>query len=252
MYRAIAAMVVFAGCGRIDFDPIATQVTDAPEHDEDGDGIVDRLDLCPHVVSDNGDADGDKVGDICDPNPNVARESFVVFATMQAGDVPFDPRPELVQRADAIGFAGDTLGIAIPRAITTTIRFDMGFDINALVGTAQHQVAIGVDNNAQPFYFVELNDNEPIRNFALVRYDGTYTSIAMQPHGGVHPGRGFIRFDAKLGPAGTMSFESVGGWIGELYVANGATPGYVGGTHIRVALNGLDVELRYVAIIATN
>jgi hypothetical protein len=245
------ALLVLVGCGRVDFDPLAT-IYSAGGHDEDEDGLPDSIDRCPHVAGDNADGDGDKVGDACDPNPNEPRERFLVFATMQPGDVPFDPKPGLVQGADEVVFAGDTIGIGFDKMLGT-VRFDMGFDINALVGTGQHQIAAGIENNAMqaPFYFIELNENSggATKTFALVRYDGTYTSVATMMHGGMHPGRGLLRFDAKAGNDAT--FRSTGGWIGEMYVADGATPGYVGGTYVRVAINGLSVAMRYLVLIET-
>jgi hypothetical protein len=49
-------------------------------HDEDGDGIRDACDVCPHI-SDVGqaDGDGDRVGDACDPEPTIGRQQIVVF-----------------------------------------------------------------------------------------------------------------------------------------------------------------------------
>lgn len=39
------------------------------EHDEDGDGILDACDLCPHLAGFDVDPDGDGVGSACDPDP---------------------------------------------------------------------------------------------------------------------------------------------------------------------------------------
>jgi hypothetical protein len=46
---------------------------DGCDTDDDGDGVVDVNDNCSKKVNrDQADRDGDGVGDICDPNPNVA------------------------------------------------------------------------------------------------------------------------------------------------------------------------------------
>ena len=66
--RSAWVVVLLAACGRFDFDPLGG-------HDEDGDGIPDREDPCPHVPGDRSDRDGDGVGDACDPNPDVPRAS---------------------------------------------------------------------------------------------------------------------------------------------------------------------------------
>ena len=80
----VAWLVVFAACGRFGFD--ATVDAPAPAcaiavgHDEDGDGIDDACDGCPHIADpDQIDSDGDGVDDVCDPNPSVPTESIVRF-----------------------------------------------------------------------------------------------------------------------------------------------------------------------------
>lgn len=59
------------------------------ESDEDNDGVVDRLDNCPHVANAN-QADttegggGDGVGDLCDPQPS-ARNQILLFDSFAHG-----------------------------------------------------------------------------------------------------------------------------------------------------------------------
>jgi hypothetical protein len=49
-------------------------------HDEDGDGIDDACDVCPHLADANqADGDGDRVGDACDPEPANPRQQIVMF-----------------------------------------------------------------------------------------------------------------------------------------------------------------------------
>lgn len=45
--------------------------------DEDGDGVVDACDLCPHLFGPDLDNDGDGVGNACDPDP--AMPNRIVF-----------------------------------------------------------------------------------------------------------------------------------------------------------------------------
>jgi len=77
-------LVMVAGaCGRLGFDvspdgPAAACTPGA--HDEDGDGVADACDVCPHLPDpDQRDADGDRVGDACDPEPAIARQRIVLF-----------------------------------------------------------------------------------------------------------------------------------------------------------------------------
>lgn len=61
-------------------------VPDAPvdclptEHDEDGDLKPDRCDSCPQIADVGGDADGDGVGDLCDPEPEAKNRRIAFFA----------------------------------------------------------------------------------------------------------------------------------------------------------------------------
>jgi len=79
----LVGLLAPVACGRIDFTP-----GDAPNgrdcvpvgHDEDGDGIDDACDGCPHIFDpDQIDSDGDGVDDVCDPNPTVPTESIALF-----------------------------------------------------------------------------------------------------------------------------------------------------------------------------
>jgi hypothetical protein len=74
---------ILGACGRLDFAPIADG------HDEDGDGVADAIDVCPHRAGSQLDTDGDGIGDDCDPEPTLARQHVLLFATMQPGDQPF-------------------------------------------------------------------------------------------------------------------------------------------------------------------
>lgn len=76
--RMTKAFLLLAGCGRIGFAPTADCV--AVGHDEDGDGIDDACDVCPHVADPAQlDSDGDRVGDACDPNPTLPIDHLVRF-----------------------------------------------------------------------------------------------------------------------------------------------------------------------------
>jgi hypothetical protein len=91
-------LLLLAGCGRFGFDPSgggpgdgspsdgdgAMIIPDAPEcptvvHDEDADGVDDACDFCPHVAGPQLDGDGDRVGDICDPEPGIPRQQIMLF-----------------------------------------------------------------------------------------------------------------------------------------------------------------------------
>src|SRR5215510_18061 len=103
MLRAVLLIAV-AGCGRIAFDPVSPF-----GHDEDGDGVRDIDDVCPHHPGTQIDRDGDRVGDDCDPNPTEPRDTIALFATMMPGDVPFSITTNdgtWTQREDSWAFSG--------------------------------------------------------------------------------------------------------------------------------------------------
>jgi hypothetical protein len=259
--RLLACSLV-AACGRLDFDPAST--TDATTdtkldddaaiafgHDEDGDSIPDAVDTCPHDPTPTADSDGDGVGDVCDPNPAQGTEHWALFATMQAGDVPFSNVTGTTQDADALHVAAMNQDLPLTRVITTTTRIQLGFEIRGLFGTGQRQIAFGVERGAEPYYFIELNDNGGGADLGIVSYDATngYVQLDTDPVTSMHAGRGFLRLDAVGGTSPT--YTTVGGWLGELYTATAATPAYDGGIAIRTGYNGLDVVIEYLAIIET-
>jgi len=261
MSRALVVLLALGACGRRDFDALIDAAGDATSHDatfdgvtahdEDGDGFPDSIDPCPHVAGDLTDTDGDGVGDACDIHPNTPTEHWVLFATMQAGDTAFDDITGFDQQADAIHIT--TTGNVSP-ALTMNlnrVRVDLGWTVNAVVGGAvQHQVAYGLDNAAATeFYFGELNDNGMgLHDAAIVQFDGTsgYTSLDSQDDGAFHPGDGYSRMDFDT----TMHLQT--GWTGQLYTLNAATPAYLGGTDARFAINGVDISIRYLAVITSN
>jgi hypothetical protein len=79
----VGLIVAPAACGRIGFglhDGAGGRDCVPVGHDEDGDGIDDACDGCPHIYDpDQIDSDGDGVDDVCDPNPTVPTESIAIF-----------------------------------------------------------------------------------------------------------------------------------------------------------------------------
>ncbi|NVB81755.1 MAG: hypothetical protein HOV81_25395 [Kofleriaceae bacterium] len=256
MNRLVVASLVAAGCGRIDF----AEVLDASApigHDEDGDGIGDADDPCPHVaIGERADGDGDGVGDACDPNPTTPGDSWTVFSPLTPGTNPFDDFTDWEQKDDALHVVALGSGNAknlLQSLPLANARLELGFEIREVVGTTmdQHQVAGGLESTDPIHYFVELNENDlGMRDVAIVSYDGTngYVFHGNVPHGGMHAGRGILRYDARVGSSPT--FDLSAGWIGEMYQVSGATPGYAGASQVRWTFNGLDVDVIYVAIIS--
>lgn len=254
--RCVAALLVAclaAACGRLGFEGVGGGADAAPDvllgHDEDGDGIADASDPCPHVAGDAADSDGDGVGDACDPNPALNTERFVTFSALTPDGHPFDDISAWTQEADGLRYAGGGTTFYIPRPVAT-FRFEVGFEIHALFGVGQHQVASGVEGPT-PYYFVELNENDGAQNASIVSFDATdgYIFLGGVNHNGMHVGRGLLRYDAIA--TAPREFRLLTGWRDEPYAATGPVAQYDGGAGIRTVFNGLDVTVEYVALIET-
>lgn len=125
--------MLLAGCGRLAFDAAAGDgavLCVAAGHDEDGDGIDDACDVCPHLPLDNQlDSDGDRVGDACDPHPTDPRDHVALF----------DPFTSLRPEWDFVGaltIVGDEL---------VYDAFDGGFgQLSVPVGPTNDTYVVGV------------------------------------------------------------------------------------------------------------
>lgn len=244
------------GCGRLNFGAVsdsgvsdgAVDTVQPVGHDEDGDGIDDALDTCPHIGGPDTDSDDDGVGDLCDPHPGTPGDHIGVFSSLESGTSPFDDITGFTEDPDGLHHVGDT-SVFLTRPFGTA-RVEIGFDILAIIGTNQHQIGVGIARTSDPYYFAELNDNTgaTVRDVAILSYDAVngyvaLDSVTIPP---LHTGRGIVRIDAD---ATAHTYAAVAGWDGELYNSMAATPLYDGGFKAHCSLNGLDLVIRYIIII---
>src|SRR5258706_9534747 len=87
MFRWAVMAIVCTGCGRVGFDGTDGSGPSGDGgpvgHDEDGDGIPDVSDVCPHISDPSQtDTDHDGVGDACDPEPSTPRQTIALFLPM--------------------------------------------------------------------------------------------------------------------------------------------------------------------------
>lgn len=277
MFRFVT-LIALAGCGRFGFDDgsdlprddaargdVATDVpTDVVPlgHDEDGDGVRDVDDTCPHLAVAQSDGDGDGVGDACDPNPALGGDAIALFATMSPGDQPFTIRPftdgTFTQLPDALRFDGDVggdnnlyggLDLAMPLG---SVRIALGVDILQVIeNTAfmQKQFAMGVVT-APPLYFTELNEIDGQFDSVLITYfDGTSYSQAsvVDLANNIHTGALFFQGTYRAGAGVRLDVS----WPGEPYVAEVMDAVYQGGTGIEINTNNLHLEIRYLIVISS-
>ena len=171
--------MALAACGRLDFGtvpdapPTTARCAGAVDHDEDGDGIDDACDGCPHIYDpEQIDSDGDGVDDVCDPNPTIATESIALFDPftslrpiwMLSGAMP------AIVGDSAVIDALDSDAVMALAVVPTTDYFEFG----GSVGTAEPpdvKVEISVRGDQPGYYYCELYDF----GGSMINFDFAYT-----------------------------------------------------------------------------
>lgn len=166
------AALLLTGC-RLYLDPVAGDAATADAevdavalagHDDDGDGIDDAIDVCPHIAdAAQADADGDRVGDACDPNPAVATESIVVFDPFVALRGDWRNSGDVTPTFDGTDLVADARGGVLRLArdvIPAADVFELGGTLGAR-GTMQEQLAVSLLEAAPSVahYYCELYDS---------------------------------------------------------------------------------------------
>ena len=133
--RFALALCALVGCDALfRTDHIALPPSDgAPDvslsgHDEDADGTDDAIDNCPMDLNDGADADGDSVGDACDPRPTAA-DRIRLFSSFANTSDPW----------------AVTIGSWLVTADTFALQGMMG-SIHALLSTPQLLVAANISS----------------------------------------------------------------------------------------------------------
>jgi hypothetical protein len=263
----VLPLVLVAGCGRLSFEPVGDDGDVSIGHDEDGDGIADADDPCPCTAGSRLDGDRDGVGDDCDPNPGVSRDTLAVFGTMAPGDQPFvvfpddgsDPGATWTQRPDALEFDGPPDAsdqhlsghLELPMLLGD-VRITLGFDIvNRIEPGDQFQIAVGVRPGDFQTYYTELNEVPPnFRAAQVLKWNGSaFETYAMQDLV-VPMHAGFVTYQAtyRLGVGGVLD----AGWPGEPYHLETTDGQYQGGEKFEININDLHLQIRYVCVITSS
>lgn len=250
------------GCGRIEFgrqqpadsgpsdDAIDARVPTG--HDEDGDRFGDVEDNCPHLTNDDQrDSDGDLVGDACDPEPSIQRQTLALFFPMT------EPRPEVANTRWAQGDDVWTSDSTIPSYFgmpfsATTVDIWLALDVTALgSGAPYYQFTLNLsDETVSPRYYAEFYDTSSSAVAAITSFDDV-TFLAVDSKNlpnGFHTGliTVHVQFD---GVAKTSSADM--GWATERYQVTGPIPAFSASNALRFRVEGISSALRYFAVVTT-
>lgn len=173
-----------AGCGRIAFD--ARGGDGGPEagacvpvgHDEDGDGVDDACDACPHLADDQADLDGDGVGDACDPRPAQPTERIAWFDpfTAEATSWGISGGGSIAYIGDAIVLSPPSQRLERPATFGAADHFEIAGRVRA-GSSAFRQVAIFARPSGAGSVYCELYEDTT----------GFDLALTWSPDGGVTP-----------------------------------------------------------------
>lgn len=253
MRLALVVLVLVAAC-RVNFDDITDREGDNGPHDEDGDGIDDFLDNCPHVAGDASDVDGDGVGDWCDPEPTNPRQRWTLFDPLISGSGfsivsgAWDETGDALHYGSISGFGQLRRELVFEHGVLEIAADIVSRDAE----TTQHQVTLAIlESPTQPYYYVEAYDPGGMGYAAVSKFNGAqFTPVAQVGLvGGVDPG--VLRLQLAVSPPNPR-LHVLAEWPDERYTTNTNAADYTGGTRLDVGVKGVVLELRYIAVIATN
>jgi hypothetical protein len=254
----IAIASALAACGRIGFpargDGARGDVL-AIGHDEDGDGIPDSIDVCPHIYDPAQlDSDGDGVGDACDPQPFLPNQSWLLFTAMLATDTAFAADPTYwTKEADDWLHVDDGMTVTLNASLCLAdADVWIGFDVRTL-GASGQQVAIVIRGfGNQPYYYGEVFADASSSRVSVTYYDGTaYNSLAATPVGATMPlGAGVLHVAARTSAPQTFAVDATFG--ATPFSTSVPTPGEAPGTLLLLGIANMTADIRYAAIVVSH
>jgi hypothetical protein len=247
---SLAAILAIACCGRVGFDE--RTCPNATGHDEDGDGVDDACDGCPHIADPTQpDRDGDGVDDACDPHPDTPGDKIAFFDPFTA------PRSAWTFPQTQPTYSGDDLAVDVAATgyfsgelalFGSNAVYTMGFAILA-TGGSNDQILIGLDQDGNHSYYCELLD-APGSSPAFGYTDN---------EGGM-----FNRFDTGSMPALALASEVVltttnappnaactTSWPAQPDMLSGAIPPGMTPAYVLVGVDGLRIAIHWFVVITS-
>lgn len=205
--RWLAVVGLAAGCGRFGFtfgddgDASDAAVDDAGIdsatceliHDEDGDGLDDACDPCPHLAGTQADADGDGVGDACDPQPAVATQRIRFFDPFVSARSEWASLSNMQLEPDRLRASAVSPDTAFGRLTLTSgeLVIVTGGTVAVVFADTPHSIAVsfGFNSGGANYHYVQFyDDGGPTRIVSVAKAEGaSYPSIAGASYPGTLP-----------------------------------------------------------------
>ena len=254
----LCLIAVAVGCGRLGFGDARDSTVDpdqhldpCPGHDEDEDGIGDLCDVCPHAADPSQtDNDGDRVGNACDPDPAVPRQTITMFDPFTMRDPAWNADATVRFELDSVEIP-EQGGSMSRLKLVENIRYEVGGEIEGYSTSGIHQFYLGIRRAGETMWYGEfLDDAVEHRNSVLYTVSGSYTQHGNLPRGGLLPLGPFVaRLDVTTAPAGVAWHVESGGTS---YDVKGMyTEDLSAGTRVQLFDDGIQVRLRYAVMIET-
>ncbi|MDB4956857.1 MAG: repeat domain protein [Myxococcales bacterium] len=248
-------MIAFlvSACGRVGFDGAGGDGS-APcfpaGHDEDGDGVDDACDVCPHVPDPTQlDTDGDRVGDACDPEPMLPRQHIVLFDPFVTLSSDWLATSTGHIANDELVLDGSSAAKFMDRLLSAAHDLFVIGGTTGAIGSGNHLIGLFVGERLTPAtYYCELFDNgSTVLNFTyttdgtVYTHAGTASAVNRLGNGG-----GTLAMDVSQA---TTRCRSI--WHDEPLAAMGNTPANIATEMFQVYAEGVDVHVRYLIQIRT-